>query len=592
MAKIAKLENIIDKNIFVENVKRIWPYVKKYWVRALLGFVLTIPVGSLDAVIAVFLRFYTDHIIVAKQTQFAATIPIAIIIFSIGQGVLNYAVAYFNTWVATKITSDIKKELYQKLMTLDTSFYDSTQSGTIVQRFSTDADQASTSLINNLKQFFTRIFSSLFLVGVLFYNSWHLAFLAIGIVALAVAPMTFVRKKMKGVIAKHVVNNSEAVTAYNETFNGNKIISSYNLQAPQTRRFNSIIDTFFSLSMKMVKYTNWLSPLMHIIISIGIALVLLFANTLILKGVITSGNFVSFLAALLMLYTPIKTMGNNYVDIQKSFLALDRIFEIFKMEPSIKDKKDAETISTISGSIEFKNVNFEYVKGKPVLKNINVRVPVGKTIALVGNSGGGKSTFVNLIPRFYDVTSGSVRIDGTDVRDISLFSLRQNISVVFQDNFLFGGTIRENIMMGNPDATEEDLQSAVKSAHLSDFFDTLELGLDTVIGERGVTLSGGQKQRVAIARAFIKNAPVVILDEATSALDNKSEAVVQKAIDKLMENRTVFVIAHRLSTVRNADEILVINDGEIVEKGSHDELLKDEDGAYSMLYNAQFKNKK
>lgn len=240
-------------------------------------------------------------------------------------------------------------------------------------------------------------------------------------------------------------------------------------------------------------------------------------------------------------------------------------------------------------NIEFKDVWFEYVENVPVLKNINLQIKQGETIALVGNSGGGKTTIVNLLPRFYDIKSGSISIDGIDIRDYTLESLRQNIAVVFQDNFLFSGTIRDNILLGNENATEEQINQAVKMAYLDEFIASLQEGLNTQIGERGILLSGGQKQRVAIARAFLKDAPIIILDEATSALDNKAEAIVQKAIDNLMQDKTVFVIAHRLSTVRNADKIAVINEGQLVELGNHDELMSIENGQYKALYDMQFK---
>lgn len=246
-------------------------------------------------------------------------------------------------------------------------------------------------------------------------------------------------------------------------------------------------------------------------------------------------------------------------------------------------------LNKVKNSIDYKNVSFAYIKNKPVLKNINLSIKVGQTVAFVGNSGGGKTTLVNLLPRFYDVKSGEVQIDGTDIRRYDINSLRNNIAIVFQDNFLFDGSIRDNILLGKEDATEEEISYAVKSACLDEFISSLDKGLDTQIGERGVLLSGGQKQRIAIARAFIKNAPIVILDEATSALDNKSEAVVQQAIDNLMKDRTVLIIAHRLSTVRNADRIVVVNYGEIVEEGTHEELIAKEDGVYSSLYRSQIK---
>ena len=293
-----------------------------------------------------------------------------------------------------------------------------------------------------------------------------------------------------------------------------------------------------------------------------------------------------------MLYTPIKSIGGTYNSVLMSFLAIERVFDILDAKPAITDNPGARDMSSDIHEIEFKNVNFEYTPGVPVLRDINFRVKRGETIAFVGNSGGGKSTVVSLLPRFYDVTSGAVLIDGVDVRDITLKSLRANIGVVFQDNFLFSGTIRENIMMGNENATAADLERAVEMACLDDFIKTIPGGLDAQIGERGVLLSGGQKQRVAIARAFLKNAPILVLDEATSALDNKSEAVVQRAIENLMRDKTVFVIAHRLSTIKNANKIMVINQGVIVESGTHEELLQNENGAYKVLYDMQFKTDK
>ena len=350
-----------------------------------------------------------------------------------------------------------------------------------------------------------------------------------------------------------------------------------------------ILDNIFNLKIKMVQRTSWLSPLMHVIVSIGIGVAIGYGSHLILTKQITSGNFVSFITALILLYTPIKNLGNNFNAVQFSFMAIERIFNILDSKPKIVSKENAIKLNSIQNDISFENVYFEYLKDKPVLKNINLEVKKGQTIAFVGNSGGGKSTIVSLIPRFYDIKSGSIKIDGVDLRDYTLESLRANISVVFQDNFLFSGTIKENILLGNENATQEQLQKAVEMAYLTDFVKDLKEGLDTQIGERGIRLSGGQKQRVAIARAFLKEAPIVILDEATSALDNKAEAIVQKAIENLMQDKTVFVIAHRLSTIRNADKIVVINQGEIVESGTHEELLNINNGAYKTLYEMQFK---
>ena len=328
--------------------------------------------------------------------------------------------------------------------------------------------------------------------------------------------------------------------------------------------------------------------MMHIVVSIGIAAVIGLGSYMIVKGQITSGNFVSFITALIMLYTPIKLLGNNAKNMQNALLALERVIKQLDANPKIKNKPDAVKLNGLNDCIEFRNVCFEYKKNKPVLKNIQFTVQKGETFALVGNSGGGKSTIVNLIPRFYDVKSGNILIDGVDIRNFTLESLRDNISVVFQDNFLFSGTIRDNIMLGNLNATKEELDAAIKESYLDGFIKTLDKGLDTNIGERGVLLSGGQKQRIGIARAFLKNAPILILDEATSALDNEAEKIVQQAIENLMKDRTVFVIAHRLTTVRNADRIAVIKDGKLVEIGNHDELINIEGGVYRHLYESQF----
>ena len=379
------------------------------------------------------------------------------------------------------------------------------------------------------------------------------------------------------------------MTAYNETYAGNKTITSYNLADYQQSKFKGILDNVFNLQMKLVQRTRWLTPVMHIILSVGIGAAIWFGSYLVLNNYITSGGFVSFLTALIMLYNPMKSLGSNYNSVMMSFMAIERVFDIMGTAPAIADRPNAKTMPTTHKVIEFKDLCFEYNRGTPILKNINLTVHQGEIVAFVGNSGGGKTTLVSLLPRFYDPTGGAILIDGTDIRDFTLKSLRQNIAVVFQDNFLFAGTIRENIMLGNEHATPEQLDNAIKMACLDDFIKTLKNGLDTQIGERGILLSGGQKQRVAIARAFLKNAPILILDEATSALDNKSEAVVQRAIENLMQDKTVFVIAHRLSTIRNASKIVVVNRGEVVEAGTHEELMQHECGAYKTLYDMQFK---
>ncbi len=582
----------IVHNMFVQNYKRMWPYMKPFWFRALMSVLVAIPVGSLDAVIALSLKPYMDVVMIDKNLQTAWYIPLLIIGFTVVQGVLRYMAEYLNTWVGAKTTNLLKLDLYKKMLAFETEFFNKKNSGDVIFMFNNNADMACSGLLNNLKSFVQKFFTAVSLIAVLFYNSWQLALVCVAIMLLSMLPMTMVRKKINSIMNQTIAADSALITAYNETYNGNKTIISYNLDNNQRSKFEGVLDGVFRLRMKMLQRTRWLTPVMHVILSVGIGLAIWFGSYLILHGIITAGSFISFLTALIMLYTPIKSIGGTYNSVLMSFLAIERVFDILDAVPAITDRPDARDMNPDVHEIEYKNVNFEYVSGVPVLKDVNFRVKRGETIAFVGNSGGGKSTVVSLLPRFYDVTSGCVMIDGVDVRDITLKSLRANVAVVFQDNFLFSGTIRENIMMGNDNATEQDLQRAVEMACLDDLIKTIPGGLDAQIGERGVLLSGGQKQRVAIARAFLKNAPILVLDEATSALDNKSEAVVQKAIENLMRDKTVFVIAHRLSTIKNANKILVINQGVVVESGTHEQLLQNENGAYKLLYDMQFKTEK
>lgn len=585
-----KLKNKFLNLNLVINYKKMLPYVKPYWVRAITAMLITIPIGSMDAVIAWALKPYMDVVMVEKNTFMGAStiwIPLLIIVFSSMQSLLTYAATYLNTWVGQRIAMDVKKDLFYKLMHYHAGFFDKETSGNILFRFNTDVDMACGGLLNNMKLFTTRLFSSLSLIGVLFYNSWQLAIVATTVLLAALYPLTQVRKKIKSLMDKTIFSGAAVVTHFNETYSGNRIISSYNLYEYQNKRFRTTLDSVFKIGMKMIQRTGMLSPLMHFIVSLGIALVIWLGSYLIVTQQLSAGSFVSFIAALIMLYNPIKSIGNNFNSVQMAIMAMERVFGLLEALPDIRNCENPILMEKPQKHIEYKDVCFAYEKGKPVLQNINLDIKIGETIAFVGNSGGGKSTLVNLLPRFYDVTSGKVMIDGVDIKQLDINSLRDNIAIVFQDNFLFGGTIRDNILLGNENASEDDIQKAIKSACLEEFIASLKNGLDTEIGERGVLLSGGQKQRIAIARAFIKNAPIIILDEATSALDNKSEAIVQQAIDNLMVDRTVFIIAHRLSTVRNADKIVVVNYGKIAEIGSHDELINKENSIYASLYRTQ-----
>lgn len=600
-----KLQNTVSKDAFNYKylLRKIFPYIKPVLPRAIINLIIAIPLGLLDGVVALALKPYLDFVIngnpehtwsyfgitVHSQAFLAAIIPFGIIGFALFQGILKYLSNYLTDWTGQKISMSLKKDLFKKLTSMDPQFFDVNSSGIVLTRFLSDPDTASRNIIDMLKSFIATFFGLIGLIGVLLYNSWKLAIIGVTIMAIAVTPVTLIRKRIKKVSNATMVVGGNMTTNFNETFAGNKIMTAYNLQDDQNQKFDNQILEQFHLAMSLTKRVGWMSPIMYFVCSIGIALVMAYGNHLILTGQMTAGSFASFVTSLLLLYKPTKTLGNTLTNLQGVFVAMSRVFELFDLQPQIESPQNPVEIKGLTGSIDFKNVNFEYEPNTPVLKDFNLHVNKGETIALVGNSGGGKSTVVSLLPRFYDVTTGEIDIDGIDIRKFNLDALRQNISFVFQDNFLFSGTIKDNILMGNENATEAEIEKVITMAHLDEFAHSLEKGLDTYVGERGTTLSGGQRQRVAIARAMLKDAPIVILDEATSALDNKSEAIVQKALDNLIQNKTVFVIAHRLSTIKNADRIAVVDEGRLAELGTHDELMNIEGGKYKYLYEMQFK---
>lgn len=601
-----KLKDTMSKDAF--NYKyllgKIFPYIKPVLPRAIINLIIAVPLGLLDGVVALALKPYLDFVVngnpehtwnffgisIHSQAFLAAIIPFGIVGFALFQGVLKYLSNYLTDWTGQKISMSLKKDLFKKLTSMDPQFFDVNSSGIVLTRFLSDPDTASRNIIDMLKSFIATFFGLIGLVGVLLYNSWKLAIIGVTIMAIAITPVTLIRKRIKKVSNATMVVGGNMTTNFNETFAGNKIMTAYNLQEDQNQKFDSQILEQFHLAMSLTKRVGWMSPIMYFVCSIGIALVMAYGNHLILSGQMTAGSFASFVTSLLLLYKPTKTLGNTLTNLQGVFVAMSRVFELFDLKPQIHSPANPVKLNGLNSSIDFKNVNFEYEQDTPVLKDFSLHVNKGETIALVGNSGGGKSTVVSLLPRFYDVTSGEIDFDGADIRNFNLDELRQNISFVFQDNFLFSGTIKENILMGNEHATEEEIKKVVAMAHLDEFAHSLENGLDTFVGERGTTLSGGQRQRVAIARAMLKDAPIVILDEATSALDNKSEAIVQKALDNLIQNKTVFVIAHRLSTIKNADRIAVVDEGKLAELGTHEELMNIENGKYRYLYEMQFKN--
>lgn len=580
--------------------KRIYPYIKPFLPVIILGLVVGIPLGLTDGVISFSMKPYFDYVlnkqsitILNKEYGYellTIVIPVALILFAIFQGILRFFNSYITQWTSIKITNSIKYDLLKRLVYMDTSFFDENSSGIIINRYLYDPAIASNGIVDYIQTLVVSIFGSLSLIAVMFYSSVELTL--IGIIGLCTAflPAFFIRRNIKNVSNEYAVINGKIMTTMNETYIGNKVVSTYELQNRQIDSFRVQIENSFKILISLAKKVSWISPLMFLISAIIIAFILYYGTHLIFDGKMTQGAFVSFITSLLMLYKPVRTMGQILTNVQNVFVAMGRIFELFDYYPEIKDSENPVELAELKNSIKFNDVSFEYIKGQEVLKTINLEVEKGETVAIVGASGCGKSTLANLLPRLYDVKSGSILIDDINIKNIKLSSLRKLISIVFQDNFLFTGTIKENILISNPNATEAELENVINASNLKDFISSLPNGIDTVIGERGVTLSGGQRQRIAIARAMIRNSQIIVLDEATSSLDNESELTVQKALDNLINNKTVITIAHRLSTIKNADRIIVLNNGQIVEQGTHEELLKIQNGNYKNLYDIQFIN--
>lgn len=567
--------------------KRLYQYIRPYFFRALIATLITIPIGALDGAIAFSLKPYVNAMQIKQSVASVSMVPFIIVGFTLLQGLLNYTSIYLNGWLGCKIMCDLQRDLFKKLQSLDVRYFDNATSGAVIQGYFQDPQAINTNILNNTKQMLTRLFSSLGLMGVLIATSWKLSIIAISVLLMILFPSTQIRKIIKRIARETTTATGNVLSYYTETVGGIRVIYGYNLQQHRLKRFEEYQRMVFKMTIKGTQAQGWLTPAMHFIASIGIALIIWQGSLMVVKDELSTGGFVSFIAAMLMLYNPIKNLGGSILTAQMSMLAAGRIFKLLDQEPPIQDKPDAKTLNGIREGLSFEQVNFEYVEDKPVLRDVNLKFSKGEMVALVGSSGSGKTTIANLICRFYDVNEGAVKIDNTDIRDLTLQSLRSHIALVMQDNFLFDGTIRSNLLMGNTAATDAQIEDALEKAYLKAFVSSLPEGLETQIGERGVMLSGGQRQRLAIARALLKDSPIVILDEATSALDSKSEAIVQKAMESLMTDRTVIVIAHRLSTIRNANRIVVMEEGRVVEEGSHDELMA-ANHLYANLYHTQF----
>jgi len=567
---------------------RLLGYLKPYTTVFVIGLIAAVPSGAMDGIIAFLAGQGLQKIIVDGHKELVYLIPIGILIVALAQGVFRFLESYCIRYVGAAAIRDLRNEIFQHLEQQPLLYFMRQSSGVLIGRMFNDVSIVENAIAQTFQTMISRVITLLSLSAVLLFQSFWLSVIALSILSLIVVPVSVLGKKIRKSSRNSQQNVGDLVSVLSESIQGAKIVQSFNLQRFQTDRFNSTNENFLDNQVRAIRAEAMMSPILAMIGAIGIAVVVWVAGYQVLHNHMTLGALTSFIIALLLLYSPIKNIGRINGTLQPALAAAERVFEVLDQESDLKESPIAVELPAGPHKIEFKNVFYQYPNNSNmVLNNINCTIEPGKMIALVGLSGSGKSTIANLVPRYFDPISGAVCIDGRPVSDYTFHSLRHEIAVVTQDNFLFNTTIGENIRLGKLDATAEDVIDAAKAAYCHDFISELPQGYNTEIGERGVRLSGGQQQRVAIARAILKNAPILILDEATSALDNESEAIVQEALNNLMKGRTVIVIAHRLTTVRHADEILVLDKGEIIEQGSHDELVK-RDQTYARLLQAQF----
>jgi subfamily B ATP-binding cassette protein MsbA len=503
--------------------------------------------------------------------------------------VFSYGYNYLLVKVGQLVVLDLRKELYRHIQSLPLAFFLRRPTGELISRIMSDVSKIQVAVSNVLVGILKDSCQAIFLIGVIFYQNWRMALIAIIVLPLAAVPVLKFGRRHRRLSRKSQQTSAQVTNILYETITGTRIVKAFCMEGYEVARFAKKLEELFALFMRNTKIGAIASPLMELLSGIGISLVIWYGGSQVLNSETTPGTFFSFLVATIMMYEPIKGISKINISLQKGIAAAERIFTVLDIQPDVAEKENAIQLSPVKETIEFKNVGFSYDDKTEVLKGINLKVRNGEVLALVGSSGGGKSTLVNLIPRFFDVSSGSLTIDGIDVRDVTFSSLRRQIGIVTQQTILFNDTVRNNIAYGSPQASDEQVRAAARAAHALKFVEQLPGGFDTVIGESGARLSGGERQRISIARAILKNAPILILDEATSSLDTESEREVQRAIENLVYNRTTLVIAHRLSTIRSADRIVVIQDGEIVEEGTHDTLLP-LGGVYKTLHDMQFQN--
>ncbi|MEN6468538.1 MAG: lipid A export permease/ATP-binding protein MsbA [Smithella sp.] len=572
----------------METFNRLLLMAKQYYVRFIFAAICMLIAGGMQSALPLIAKPAIDEIFINKDISALKWIPFAVVGIFLIKGLCNYGQNILMSSIGLRIVTDLRNKLYEQIQKQSLSFFTEHSTGLLMSRITSDVMSVQTASSEAVTALVKDSFMLVCLVGVIFYTDWKLALIAIVIFPLTIYPIARFGRKMRTVTTSTQITMGTLNTLLQETISGTRIVKAFGMEKYESKRFAEENERLFKLFMKAVSVNAISSPFMDFLGGLGIAAVIFYGGYNVLHGHSTPGTFFSFIGALLMLYEPVKRLTNVNNTINQGIAGAERVFSIIDRKPDIEDKPDAAVLPPISKSIDMENVSFRY-EATPVLNHINLTIKAGEVVAFVGMSGGGKTSLVNLIPRFYDVSAGRVLIDGRDIRDVTQQSLRSQIAIVTQQTILFNDTVKNNIAYGDIKRTDEEIVAAARAANAHDFIMKLPKGYDSNIGELGTKLSGGEKQRISIARALLKNAPILILDEATSSLDTEAEIEVQEALDNLMKGRTTLVIAHRLSTIRNADRIIVLVRGKIVEEGTH-EVLMAKKGEYYRLYNLQFKD--
>lgn len=566
---------------------RVWWYIKPYSLLIISALACTILASAVNLYLPKIIGEVIDQVLATKDTDTLNLIAVTVLVLIVIQGIAMYGQTYLMAFSSQKIIIDIRRDLYQHLQKLSIAFFEKRSVGTIMSYVTNDVAALQTALVNNVIDFVNYSVTLAGSILLLLYIDWKLSLLMFLTFPLILYTINISGQKMR-IKSRTLQERAADITAFlQETILAVSVIKSFARESYELERFDYENSRNFQAQMKIVQVMAVITPIINILSTIGITAIIWFGGHEVISGHLTSGALISFLVYVINLPTPVKRLSNIYADIQRALAAAQRIFEVLDIEPEIKDLEGAKELGPVAGYVTFQNVSFAYNPGKPVVADMSFEARPGELIAIVGPSGAGKTTVVNLIPRFYDPVAGSIRIDNIDIQAVTLKSLRAQVGIVPQETILFSGTIFQNIIYGNLEAAKEEVIAAAKVANAHNFIMEMADGYETPVGERGAQLSGGQRQRIAIARAVLKNPRILIMDEATSALDTESELLVQQALDRLMIGRTSFVIAHRLATVQRAHLILVMENGKIVEHGNHEALVK-ADGLYSKLYKIQF----